>query len=267
MRFVQDASGLLVPRERRPILPRNVRGPLSAASQQALLMGGGTSISDIVHLMFNGANGGSVFTDDGTAASTWTRSDANVTTSTTNPKEGSAALDINAATSYLSTNYTGSNTITTGDYFCGLWFYPTAVGINQAVFGVTDATNTAAGTAFIMYVLTDNRFRLYYSNGTTLSNVVVNSVAITANTWFYFSFYHQSSDNVVYVQTNGGSSTTISGLTTLNVPSGKELRFGKVPSDNGPSHGQWDMCQMRRSIPAGIPGGGASFTPPTTPFS
>jgi hypothetical protein len=218
--------------------------------------------------MFNGADGGASFPDTGSAGSVWTRSSSNVTTSTGTVKEGDASLLITNSADFLSTPYTSANRIgnTGEDFFIGGWFRPNTNNINQEIVGVEGSPGTAANTAFLIFLPSTNGVQFYYSDGSTLPHITDFAVGWDAGVWHYISVYLQRSTDEVFLQVDGTASTGNAFIGNLNLPVGQNLKFGASPADPGPATGNWDMWQFRRSIPSGIPGGGASFTPPTTPW-
>jgi hypothetical protein len=231
------------------------------AGHQALLMAGSVSNPDLIRLLFNGANGGSTFTDDGSAGTVWTRSGVNVTTSTTGAQEGSACLHVGGATDYLEADYTSANDLGSGNFFIGFWWTPVTVATSRYVCAVQPVA-TAAGRAFVWATNVSNQITFFMSDGTTLYFNGANLGGITAGTPTYLSI--QRTGGTVYVRRDGTSAISNSSAAAgnpVNIPTSGKLRFGSPQTgQNSFASHRFDLVQLRRSDPFG----GADFTPPTS---
>ena len=232
-----------------------------AAPQQALLMAGAGAAAnnDYSRLLFNGANGGSVFTDDGTGGMTWTRTGIGVTTDTSKFKEGTASLNCNSSGSYL---YATNTFAPPGDFFAGIWLYYDN-STSRYVYGTRDSGATVAGSQFFWYINASNGLYAYVSDGTTL---ILNGAHHAswpttggANGWVYLSL--QRHGNTVYARVDGTNAVSATMNNALNATS-TLLDVNSTQAGSGLGTANFDMLQMRYSDPYA----GADFTPPTTPI-
>lgn len=223
---------------------------------------GGAPTNDIIQLLGEGANGGSTFTDGGTAGSTWTRSGANVTTSTAQFKQGVASIRVAGASDYLRTPYVSGNAITSGDFFIGFWLYGASGISSRYVLGIDTVDGNPGNRGWLLYLNISSVLIFYYSNGTTTWTINVGTGGgISGSTWYYVRVERAS--GVIYTSLGSGAVNSVSSSVTLHIPpTSPYLCVGAQPIGSGVSDMYVDMLQIKR---ANVYGGAVITTPPTSP--
>jgi hypothetical protein len=240
----------------------DVRGALKAKQRGFIVdpfrFGAAAPNNDLIRLRFEGANNSQTFTDEGTAGSVWTPSQALAPTiSTAQFVEGASAFNEGGGGEYITTPYVAGNAITSGEFFIGAWIRCTGTFASRYLFGVEDAGGTAAGSGWFFYSASSNRVFFFYSDGSTRASIN-KATGQSANTFFYVACERVS--NTLYLSVGGTVVATVGFSGSLNLPGSASLRVGATPAGTGPDGMQVDMLQVRRASVYG----GANFTPPTT---
>lgn len=184
---------------------------------------------DLVSMDFEGADGSSTFTDDGTGGSTWTRSDANAEISTAVVLAGTSSLRITSQSTYLSTAYSASNGLPASApwsirFLCRSTDWNSG-GVGRYLVSAQDSTPTAADTAFGVATSSGAALVLILSDGTTRSVVINYAGPLAINTTYDIEFYRTGTS--VGLKVDGITVATATYTGNINMPAGRELRIGK----------------------------------------
>ena len=144
----------------------------------------------------------------------------------------------NANTNYFSTPYDANNAITTGDFSIRLRVNfidssPLPSSGGYYILSVQDATPTAAGTGWSIYLGGGGPYLIFgYSDGTTRSAVVSTTPAFTGSGWY--DILVERYNGAIYAYVNGARVISAAPLTvTLNVPAGAVIRVKGSLYDTG----------------------------------
>lgn len=278
MRYLQRSSGLLVPdsRVRRPEYrsPRRQRGFLRTGMAfwggPSGAGGGGDGDpywSDVFSLCpMSGTNGSTSFPDI-IAGRTWTPTSASITTSQSPFAGGSSG------------NFGTSGSLTTGTladwkflhdgtqaYTIDIWAYINALGSSRMFFGTNGASS--ANTGLAAWVDPTGHLRFFMTKaGSTIVNWTSGAILVSADTWYLVSFeWNPSGAGMMWSYLNGTLETTggVGGTgaystsnPTYALQLGASGNAGGLPLDGYASN--WRVTKALRY-------GGASFTPPISPF-
>ena len=239
-------------------------------SNQKLLMaragvpagGGDPYFSNVTCLLhFDGANGGTTFTDS--SGNCTITGNANAQTTTSEVKYGTASLDCSAGNAYVyvSSATTGVMDFGTDDFTIECWFYRTVTGSRDFVCDSRQSTGNTG--SFFLRVDTDNKLE-WAANGTVNSAKSTNTVAV--NQWVHLAVAREGTDIRLFIDGNLENTSTLSSslvdatngtypplIATTGNPWGNT-----TPALNG------YMDDFR--ITKGVARYTASFTPPTAAF-
>lgn len=221
--------------------------------------GGAPPTTDLVHMMFNGVDAGTVFDDDGTEGATWTHSGAVDTHGTSYgvAQEGIASLRVSGPTAYLTAAYAGWLPAA-ADFFIGFWFRPQAGLTSKYLMGV-NGSGSAADRAVVFYVDSSDFLNVFWSDGSSVDFMVFG--AVTSGNWYYVRV--ERVGNTIYASLNNTAPTTKAFSGSINAPGGSpEWRIGANAAGDGVSNFNIDMFQIKDSAPYS---GGTIASPPTTP--
>lgn len=193
-----------------------------------------------------------------------------VPTRVTSPaKFGSHSIRINAYAEdlyYASTIVGGSfpSPTATGDWTFGGWYYPTAAGVDEVLFGLS---NTAGwNTATFRFSTLNNRFEFSYLVGTPGSIATVGLGPLnqfTLNTWHYLEASRVGSN--IYLFKNGLLIGTATGVGTMGINGSRGGYFLVGAGAGGGSiGGTYYIDEVALWSTQGLHT--SSFQPRTTPF-
>lgn len=202
-------------------------------------------VTSLIH--FDGANGGTTFTDQ--KPITWVRT-AGAVTSTAQFKFGTASMSVSGgyvtADDALSASGFG-----TGDFTIEGWFYATST----ATRGVFDSVlGSSAASIALGWDQGSTVWQIYF-NGSVYSS---SSTSITLNAWRHFAMVRSGSDLVVYI--NGVATISVTGA-TANL-SYTDMNYGAYFNGSFPWVGYIDECRITKGVARYT----ADFTPPSAPF-
>lgn len=200
-----------------------------------------TSVELLMH--FDGANGGSTFTDNSPSPKTFTLLGTPIT-STTTFQFGTASGYFNGS-SWLQL---GTNILLTGNYTIEGWIYTSLGNFQVSDNGGTITSLGHGGNGSILgSYIQDN------------SNTYINVTGTPVNTWYYFAVVQNGSSMVTYI--NGVASGSSSN------PGGKNATIrdiGRYDSPYGSYIFTGYLDELR--ITQGIARYTSNFTTPTAPF-
>jgi len=215
--------------------------------------------SDTVLLHMDGANGGTTFTDSGANGYTVSVVGANVQTSTTQVKFGTASAYFSAsAGNYLSIANAAALDIGTQDFTMDCWIYFTAAmvsgSVNIAGMGDTAASDLAWRVTWDSYFAS---FLFNYSTNGTSATTMYFTGTPTGDAWNHVAVVRAS--NVMNLYLNGTKTTTVDQANSADFFAGPDLWIGSKGTANA---GYLD--EFRYDV--GTAHYTANFTPPTAPY-
>lgn len=152
-----------------------------------------SSVKLLLH--FDGADGGTTFTDSSSSANSATNNSASTGTGTV--KFGTAALKLDASGDYI--NYSANSTVLfgSGDFTLEGWLnYPTVSASNKGGIAYTgiSVTNFILSCGSSGLDGTDDKLNYWTSSG-----VVVSTSTVTGGAWHYFAVTRSGTTLRVYV--------------------------------------------------------------------
>lgn len=179
----------------------------------------------VVSMDYEGANGSTTFTDDGTQASTWTRSGANVTISTAQILDGTSSLLVNGDSDYLQTDLTSSNGLpATGDWDIEFRMRLGSV-TSRYVLSAQGTSANASDTHFAIVTNISGNLAFIVSNGTTRQVLFSSSAEnISTNTVYLTRISRRQNEYIISLNGSITSRATFSG--NINQPAGRKIRIG-----------------------------------------
>jgi len=195
---------------------------------------------------FDGADGGTTFTDSSLSAHSITRT-GTVTTSNVQSKFGGTSLKNLNEGALIIPNSSDFN-LGLNDFTIECWVYLLSYNTFNTVL---DATNSPSGAIW--------RFWASYSGSSNKVNFygVTSSVAVSLNTWTHIAVSRVSGSTKVYVNGVGGTAVTLGNIASnnSNIVIGKTDTFG--------SNMYIDELRVR----VGEAVYTSNFTPPAAPFT
>ena len=195
---------------------------------------------------FDGADGGTTFTDSSLSAHSITRT-GTVTTSNVQSKFGGTSLKNANEGSLVIPNSSDFN-LGLNDFTIECWVYLLSYNTFNTVL---DATNSPSGAIW--------RFWASYSGSSNKVNFygVTSSVAVSLNTWTHIAVSRVSGSTKVYVNGVGGTAVTLGKIESNN----SNIVIGKT--DTYGSNMYIDELRVR----VGEAVYTSNFTPPAAPFT
>lgn len=225
----------------------------------------GGTVSALLH--FDGAAGGTVFTDS-TGLNTWTRGgNSPPTTNTASPKFGTAEVEFTgnglSTWGYLSTPYNAAHWNLSGDWTAECWLWPQNIAsYTQIVFVFWDATSTAAP----IYVVsnTDGTIRVYHSsNGSTYDVNNVSTGTWTNGSWQAFALVKHGTN--LYSFKNGVKTTLSTSVGSTYTTGSPKFRFGNATEASRSGDSAFRIDEFR--FTSGVALYTDNYTPATSAFT
>lgn len=209
----------------------------------------------------NGTNGGTVFTDSSSRSTSCTVT-GGVTTSTTNPKFGSACLLGVGASGYVTASYNASVVLGANDFCVEFWVNPTSFLAGSSILFSNYNSTSSVGFAIVLNNV--GEIRVYASTGgatwTIFSNALVGSVSLST----YSHVSVSRSGNNYYGSINGTVVSLGSFAGTINNPAVGYF-VGGSPTGAFEINGRMD--DVRLTIGTAAARYTSNFTPPIYPFA
>lgn len=195
-----------------------------------------------IEMHFEGANGSTIYEDEGTGSSIWTAVGTAPTLTTSSPLAGTSSLSITSGGgSGIETPINDSNRIPRyGDFSLKFkaratsWLSPASTGCY--ILSIQNAASTAAGTIFAVATNSSQQVILVYSDGTTRSVSAAGSTLPTGST---VEFEFRRVGTTLELLVNGTVQCTVTGFTgNFPLATGVMWRVG-VPegATSGPTNG------------------------------
>ena len=218
-----------------------------------------SNVTCLIH--FDGANGGTTFTDS--SGNCTITGNANAQTTTSEVKYGTASLNCNVAPAYVyvSSATTGVMDFGTGDFTIECWMYRTLDGSRD--FVCDSRQNTGNDGSFFLRVDTDNKLEWAANN---ISNIAKSTNTVPTNQWVHLAVAREGTDIRLFIDGNLEDTSTLSsslvddtnGTYPPIIATTGFLWGANFPALNG------YMDDLR--ITKGVARYNANFTPPTEPF-
>ena len=179
-----------------------------------------SSVTLLLHC--NGANSGTTFSDNSTAANTITAF-GNAKTSTAQSKFSGSSLLLDGAGDYLSIP-DSNNWHFTGDFTIELWFRPSSLPSSADILG--QRTNSAFGCPVLFYQIGGQLYLGISFNNSSFTYITASST-ISANNWYYLAATRSGSTFTFWINgVNSGTYTSSASFTN----SSEAMRIGGVAS-------------------------------------
>lgn len=197
-----------------------------------------------IELQFEGADGATVYEDEGIGSSVWTAVGTAPTLTTTSPLAGTSSLSIpSGGGSGIETPVNDSNRIPRfGDFSvkfkarASSWLSPASTGCY--ILSIQDAASSAAGTVFAVATNSSQQAILVYSDGTTRSvGTIIEGTALATNVDLDFEVRRVG--NVLELLVNGVLKCQVASFPSMfPLAPGVKWRVG-VPegATSGPTNG------------------------------
>jgi hypothetical protein len=201
-----------------------------------------------IALDFEAANNSTVFTDTGTAGSTWSRGATGAVVTTSSPLVGAGSLFLPTQSDYIETNAVAGNMLPASADFDLSWAASStnwAVGgVGEYMLSVQDASATAAGTQFVVATNASTQVAFIASNGTTRSVVGTSTLALTGTGGYSFLLTRRG--NLFTLTVDGTPFISATWANNFAQPAGRKWRIGKPEfgSSNGSHQARYDVVRL-----------------------
>jgi hypothetical protein len=92
------------------------------------------------------------------------------------------------------------------DFTFACWFNPESFGGNaRALAGKLTSTSAAGSCEWFVDLVSASEVRLRVSDGTTIGNLAVTGLSLSAGTWYFLVVWHDSTANKLRLQIDGGT--------------------------------------------------------------
>jgi len=218
-------------------------------------------------LHFEGANGGTTFTDSNAGGVSATWSVVNVATTTTSEHKWGSAAYQGTATGYIKSNQNAAYNAGSSDFTVDFWIKGSAALATtlQYLAGFGDpALSNNFGWSFYYDASKLLRFN-YQNSGGTSAAAVTAATTIMDGAWHHIAGVRNGSLMKVYIDGVDATSVSSSAAGSMRGSGSYQLYVGLFPTSGATQCLQGNMDEFRYSV--GIARWTSGFTPPTGPYN